>query len=113
MSEKGERIMSGPVYLHVTLKIKATHMDLFYDTMKRAVPILEDNGWTFVGAWVDRVGRLNTVIDLWELPDANTYYSGLSAFAKHSDYPELVGNMNESITEEIVHLMDKVPYGRR
>lgn len=105
--------MRGPVYLHVTLKIKQSEVRAFYDTMAEAVPILEAAGWKFVGAWVDRVGRLNTVVDLWELADANLYYTALETFAKHPRYPALKAVMDRSIEEEIVHMMDKVPYGRR
>ena len=105
--------MSNPVYLHVTLKIDAEKRDMFFDVMKEAVPILEGLGWKFIGAWVDRVGRLNTVVDLWELEDANMYFDVMSQFAKHDDYPSIVARMDAAIDEEVVHMMTKVPYGRR
>ena len=105
--------MATPVYLHVTLKIKATERNRFFDVMARAVPILESHGWKFIDAWIDRVGRLNTVIDLWELEDANMYFNAMRAFAGHPDYPEIVKIMDETIEEEVVHMMTKAPYGRR
>ena len=105
--------MANPVYLHVTLKIRATEAKRFYDIMERAVPIIESLGWKFIGAWVDRVGRLNTVIDLWELEDADMYFDVMKKFSEHPEYPEIVQVMNESIEEEVVHMMSKVPYGRR
>jgi hypothetical protein len=70
--------MGNPVYLHVTLKIDANKRDIFYGVMAEAVPIIEELGWKFIGAWADGVGRMNDAID-----------------------------------EEVVHMMSKVPYGRR
>ena len=105
--------MSNPVYLHVTLKIHAEKRQMFYDVMAEAVPIIESLGWKFIGAWVDGVGRLNTVVDLWELEDANMYFDVMREFSKHADYPSINARMNESIEEEVVHMMTKVPYGRR
>jgi hypothetical protein len=105
--------MANPVYLHVTLKIDATKRDIFYGVMAEAVPIIEELGWRFIGAWVDGVGRLNTVVDLWELEDANMYFDVMSAFSQRPEYPSIVARMNDTIDEEVVHMMSKVPYGRR
>lgn len=104
--------MARSFYLHVTLKIRQPHVELFYETMEKAVPIIESLGWKFIGAWADRVGRLNTVIDFWELEDPNDYWRVMSEFAKHPDYPEIKKGMDIAIEEEVVHMMDKVPYGR-
>lgn len=103
----------NPVYLHVTLKIRQSEVGAFFDCMAEAVPILEAAGWTFIGAWIDRVGRLNTVTDLWQLEDANQYYTALETFTRHPRYPHLKAVMDRAIEEEIVHMMSKVPYGRR
>ena len=105
--------MANPVYLHVTLKVRAEKRQLFFDTMARAVPIIETFGWNFIGAWIDRVGRLNTVVDLWELEDANMYFDAMAAFQKHPDYETIGPALDEAIEEEVVHMMTKVPYGRR
>lgn len=105
--------MSSPVYLHVTLKVIQSEVGNFYGAMEKAVPILEELGWKFVGAWVDRVGRLNTVIDLWELEDANMYWTVLKEFSKHPEHPAILAVFDTAIEEEVVHMMDKVPYARR
>ena len=105
--------MADPIYLHVTLKIRAEKRKMFYEVMEEAVPIIESLGWKFIGAWADGVGRLNTVVDLWELEDANMYFDVMSAFSKDERYPSIVERMNAAIEEEVVHMMSKVPYGRR
>ena len=105
--------MEGRVYLHVTLKIHAAHRAEFFDTMEKAVPIIEELGWNFIGAWIDNVGRLNTVVDLWELRDANQYFEVMKAFSERPEYPGIVAVFNKGIEEEVVHMMTKVPYGRR
>lgn len=105
--------MSSPVYLHVTLKIIQSEVGNFYGAMDKAVPILEELGWKFVGAWLGRVGRLNTVVDLWELEDANMYWRVLKEFTERPEYPAIQEVFNTAIEEEVVHMMDRVPYGQR
>lgn len=105
--------MSSPVYLHVTLKVVQSEVENFYDAMAKAVPVIEELGWKFIGAWVDRVGRLNTVVDLWELEDANMYWRVMKEFSKRPEYPAFKEVLDRSVEEEVVHMMDSVPYGRR
>jgi len=105
--------VSSPVYLHVTLKVVQSEVENFYAAMEKAVPIIEELGWKFIGAWVDRVGRLNTVIDLWELEDANMYWRVMKEFSERPEYPAFKEVLEKSVEEEVVHMMDKVPYGRR
>lgn len=105
--------MSSPVYLHVTLKVVPSELENFYAAMEKAVPIIEELGWKFIGAWAGRVGRLNTIIDLWELEDANMYWRVMKEFSERPEYPAFQEVVERSIEEEVVHMMDKVPYGRR
>jgi len=37
----------------------------------------------------------------------------MKAFSKRPEYAEIVAVFNTAIEEEVVHMMSKVPYGRR
>ncbi len=99
-----------PSYLHVTLKIRQGKMGLFNATLKEMVPVLEGEGWQLVGAWVTSIGRLNTVVDLWEMPDANAVASVLGAVGKHPEMRRWAAQLAESVEEETLQVMVKTPY---
>jgi hypothetical protein len=98
------------VYLHVTLEVHAAGMRKFIATMAEIVPIVEGAGWKLVGAYVQRTGRLNTVIDLWELEDYNHYGRGTSAIGNHPRARELVAALSETVQSETIVFADKAPY---
>jgi len=62
------------LYVHAVLKIRIGGYERFCEAMARQLPILEGYGWKLVGAWTTAVGRVCTVIDLWEIPDANAFF---------------------------------------
>ena len=102
--------MATPVYLHVTLKVRMDGYQRFCDAMAGQVPIIESFGWKLVGAWVTTVGRLHTVIDIWEIPDANAYPEVMAEVAKRPDYRQFWDMLAETLEEEVVTMVQKVPY---
>ena len=42
------------------------------------MPLLNKHGWKLIGSFSAMVGRFNTVLDLWELPNPNAVESLLS-----------------------------------
>jgi hypothetical protein len=104
--------MSSPLYLHVTLKVRMDGYQRFCDAMANQVPIIESYGWKLVGAWVTTVGRLHTVIDIWEIPDANAYDEVMRKVAARPDYQQFWDLLAETLEEEVVTMVRKVPYSR-
>ncbi|MBI1180830.1 MAG: hypothetical protein GC201_09750 [Alphaproteobacteria bacterium] len=102
--------MSSPLYLHVTLKVRMDGYHRFCEAMAKQVPIIESHGWKLVGAWVTTVGRLHTVIDIWEIADANAYNEVMKKVAARSDYKEFWDTLAETLEEEVVTMVTKVPY---
>jgi len=98
------------VHLHVTLEVHAAGMDLFVATMEEAVPILEDTGWKLRGAFTQRTGRLNTVIDLWELDDFNHFDRGIKALVGHPRFQSISKALAESVKSETIVFADRAPY---
>ncbi len=97
-------------YLHVTLEVHATEMARFKAVMARATPVLEAAGWKLVGAFQQRTGRLNTLIDLWELEDMNHYGRALGALAAHPDAAELIHEINACVASETIVFADRIAY---
>ncbi len=99
------------VYLHVTLEVTAAGLGRFLDAMKTtATPFLEREGWKLVGAFVQRSGRLGTVIDLWELEDFQHYDRALQKLMTDDGYPAFKKVLEETVINEVVVFADKASY---
>lgn len=101
------------VYLHVTLEVHAAGLSRFIEAMETtAVPFLEREGWRLAGAFVQRTGRLNTVIDLWELEDFQHYDRALKKLAADDCFPAFRALLAETVISETVVFADRVSYMR-
>ena len=99
-------------YLHVTLEVNAAGMRRFVEVMSEVVAIMEGNGWKLAGAFIQRTGRLNTVIDLWELESFDHFDRALQAFRKHPRFPEIKAALDETVISETIVFADRAPYMR-
>lgn len=98
------------VYQHVTLKIRYGKIAQFHEAMSHVVPVMENvYGWKLIGAWDMLVGRLFTVIDLWQIPDANAIQCVAGAYS-HPDIVPWVPTLMECIEEESFQLLVPAPY---
>ena len=99
-------------YLHVTMKIRPGQMARFNAVMAEVVPEMEARGWTLLGAWSNLIGRLDTVVDLWQVEDANAVRTTLMAAAGHPDFPRWYETLSDVVLEETLQLMLPLPYMR-
>jgi hypothetical protein len=99
-------------YLHVTLEVHAAGLGRFLAVMEEAVPILEGAGWKLAGAFIQRTGRLNNVIDLWELADFQHFDTGLQALRKHAKFEAIKAVLDDTVASETIVFADKAPYMR-
>ena len=100
------------VYFQATIELRADAVETFLHTMEIVVPIAEKAGWKLTGAYMQRSGRLHTVIDIWELEDYNHYDRGLHAIAADPRFPQISAALAESIERETTVFMQKAPYLR-
>jgi len=98
------------VYLHVTLKLYEGKVARFCEILSHLVPMLERRGWKLVGAWENQIGRRNTIVDLWELPDANSVQSVLAEAGREPEFQKWAAQLEGCIEEEVLQIMTKVPY---
>lgn len=98
------------VFLHVTLEVHTAGLDRFFKTMEDAVPILEGAGWRLRGAFTQRTGRLNNIIDLWELEDFNHFDRGFQALMSHPSFASIGAALAETVQSETIVFADRAPY---
>jgi hypothetical protein len=97
-------------YLLATLKVKNGQQRKLYEVMSHLKPVLENSGWKLVGAYENSIGRLNTVIDLWEINDPNAVPFTLATASKDADFVRWAAHLPELLEEEVLQIMTKVPY---
>lgn len=100
------------IYFQATIELRAEGAAKFFQTMETVLPIAVAAGWKLTGAYVQRTGRLHTVIDVWELEDFNHYDRGLQAIARHARFPEIAAALAETVERETTVFMERAPYMR-
>jgi NIPSNAP protein len=95
------------VYLQASIKLKAGKLPDFVSLLNKLTPVLAKRGMKLLGSYANVVGRLNTVVDMWELPDANALQAALAEPELQTVAP-LIG---EIIEDETQVLLTKLPIG--
>jgi hypothetical protein len=96
--------------MHVTLKIRPGKLTRFCELLGVLVPAIERHGWKLLAAFVNVIGRRYTVVDLWQLPDANSVGSVLEIVGQDASLADVVAEVDECVEEEVLQIMTKVPY---
>lgn len=99
------------MYVHATIKIKPGKMYEAYELLGKIVPEMEKAGWKLLGAYQGLIGQTSTIVDIWEVQDANAVPALMASLATNPTMgavgPKLLELMQE---EEFLQLMVKAPY---
>lgn len=95
------------VYLQASIKLYPGKLQEFTNLINTLLPLVGKHGWKLVGSYATIGGRLNTVMDLWEVPDPNAVQAVLSdpEFAKYA--PQI----NSIVEDEVLTILTKLPIG--
>ena len=93
------------VYLQASLKLRAGTLPQFISLLNTLTPVLGKHGWKLLGSYASVVGRLNTVVDFWELPDASALQAGMS----DPEMAKFAPQISEIVEDETLALMTKLP----
>jgi hypothetical protein len=71
---------------------------------------MEARGCRMLHAMVTDIDRLNTVIHIWEVPDANSYFAAVDALKADPDFPEIIAALARSVVNETLSFASDTPY---
>jgi NIPSNAP protein len=93
------------IYLQASIKLRPGKLQDFVSLINGLTPVVGKHGWKLLGSYACVVGRLNTVVDLWELPNEAAIQAALSdsEMAKHAP------RISEIIEDETLTLLNKLP----
>jgi hypothetical protein len=95
------------VYLQASIKLRAGKLQDFISLLNTLTPVLGKHGWKLLGSYASMVGRLNTVVDLWELPSPNAVQAALS----DPEMAKYAPQISEIVEDETLTMMTKLPIG--
>jgi hypothetical protein len=97
-------------YVYANVKVKYGQLAAFYDAMTTIKRVMEEHGWTLVGAWSTLIGDLHEVHDLWEVQDANTVPAAFAAASEDPDVLAASAQLSAIADREVLSLVTKTPY---
>ncbi len=93
------------VYLQASIKLRAGKLQDFVSLLNSLTPLAGKHGWKLLGSYASVVGRLNTVVDLWELPNEAAIQAALS----DSEMAKYASRIGEIVEDETLSLLNKLP----
>ena len=97
-------------YVFAHIKLRAGKVQKFTEMLSALAPLIEKHGgWKLQGSYFNTIGRLNTVIDVWEVPDANAVQSALEVASQDPEFQKWVPVIEECVEDESLQLMSKLP----
>ena len=98
------------VYLQATIEVRTGGMTKFCVAMEMIVEIMTEAGWTLYGGFIHQTGRINTAVDIWEMPDANAMESGFRFLVEHPNFGEVEKLLEDAVVSESLVLLNAAPF---
>lgn len=95
------------VYLQASIKLYPGKLQDFTTMLNKLLPVVGKQGWKLVGSYANVVGRVNTVVDLWELPNAGAVQAALSDPEMAKAAPQIA----DIVEDETLTMLTKLPIG--
>jgi NIPSNAP len=93
------------VYVQASIKLRAGKLPEFVKLLNDLTPVVAKHGWKLVGSYAATVGRLNSVVDLWELPNHAALEAGMSDPELQKHGPRIA----EIVEDEVLTMLTKLP----
>jgi|SRR4051812_21144752 hypothetical protein len=98
------------LYMHATLTPVAGRLADLGDAVARIKGGLEASGMSLRRAWRTPSDDPGTMVDLWELPDANTIIDALAAAAAHPRHEETMAWLATLLADERLRMLSGAPH---
>jgi hypothetical protein len=95
------------VYLQASIKLYPGKLQDFIQLLNTLTPVVGKHGWKLLGSYATVAGRLNTAVDIWELPDPNALQAALS----DPEMQKFAGRISEIVEDETLTILTKLPIG--
>ena len=96
------------IHMKAELTIVPGHLPAMLDLLNNSIfPIMEGKGsWRMLGCFVQRTGRLNTIIDLWEMDSMAEFDRTYEVFRNDPDYARIRVLLDTYVETETLVFME-------
>ncbi|MGK2908215.1 MAG: hypothetical protein ACSLE1_00180 [Sphingobium sp.] len=98
------------MYLIARLELSYAGLMEFMAVAPKVREKMEAQGCTMLHAMVQQVERFNTIIHIWNVPDANSYFAAITNLQTDPDFPEIIAVLGRSVVNETLTLAIDAPY---
>jgi hypothetical protein len=98
------------MYLIARLELSYAGVMEFMAIAPKVRDKMEALGCKLLHAMLMDIDRLNTVLHIWDIPDANTYFAAVNALKADPDFPEIVGALANAVVNETLSFASDTPY---
>lgn len=95
------------VYVQASIKLRPGKLQDFISLINKLTPITSRHGFKLLGSYASVVGRLNTVVDMWELTDIKN----IEALFADPEMQKMGPLIAEIIEDETLTVLTKLPIG--
>ena len=98
------------MYLIARLELSYAGIADFLAIAPKVRAKMEARGCRMLHAMMTDIDRLNTVIHIWQVPDADTYFAAVSALRADPECPEIMAALARSVINETLSFASDTPY---
>ena len=98
------------MYVIARLELSYAGVMAFMSVAPRVREKMEARGRRMLHAVMTDIDRLNTVIHIWEVPDANSYFAAVDALKADPEFPEIVSALGRAVVNETLSFASDTPY---
>ena len=91
------------VLMTASIKLHPGKLPDFIALINEVTPVVAKHGWKLMGSYASVVGRLNAVLDLWELPEPNAVVKAMP------ELHQFRTRIAAIVEDEVVTIMTKLP----
>ena len=95
------------IYLQASIKLHPGKLQDFTNLINELLPVVSKHGWKLIGSYATLVGRLNTIVDLWELPNE----AAIAAAMGDAELQRRGGKIAEIVEDEVFTVLTRLPIG--
>jgi hypothetical protein len=98
------------VHLIARIEIRSGQTGRFMQAMPEVAAAAVEAGWKLDGSYMQRTGRVNTLVNVWELEDYGHLDRGWAAMADNPRFQAVAAILGEAVVNETLTFADKLSY---
>jgi hypothetical protein len=98
------------MYLIARVQLRYGSTERFGAALTRLRPIVARHGWRLEAAYVNIVGPLAEVLDIWEVPSADSVATTLAVLEADPEFATIRAELVDVILHEETTLSSKAPF---